>query len=149
MSKLTDQQKQKIIADYIETQNYSKVARMNNISDTSVANIVKDNKEISEKLELKKQQTTQTMLEMIDNTSNERLEAISELVKAINSKAKSTDMFTNVRDLAMAYGTLVDKEFKFKEMQKEIKKQLTNSPNDYRLNRLSKIYNSFLYLLKI
>ncbi len=119
MSKLTDKQKQKITADYIETQNYSKVARMNNVSDTTVAKIVKDNEEVAKKLELKKEETTKTMLEMIDNTSNERLEAISELVKAINTKAKSIDMFTNVRDLAMAYGTLVDKEFKFKEMQKE------------------------------
>ena len=53
--KLTDKQKKKIIADYIENNNYSETARINNISETSVRRIVKGNKNIVEKVEQKKE----------------------------------------------------------------------------------------------
>lgn len=119
MSKLTDKQKKKIIADYIENNNYCETARINKVSEYTVRKLVKDKPDIKKKIEIKKEENTKDILQMIDNTRDERMEAISGLVKAINNKAQNPDMFTGVRDLAMAYGTLVDKEFKFKELQKE------------------------------
>lgn len=58
------------------------------------------------------------MLEMIANTNEKRLNAISKLVDAIDDKAEKVDQFTSVRDLASAYGVMIDKELKFAEMQK-------------------------------
>ena len=51
MAKLNDIQKKKLIADYVDTQNYCEVARMNNISETTVRKYVniKDNKELLKK----------------------------------------------------------------------------------------------------
>lgn len=125
--KLTDKLKKKIIADYTMNQNYSETARMNGgISPNTVKALVKKDKDFAQKCEEKKEENTKTMLEMIDNTSSQRLAAISKIINAINDKAEKVDAFTNVRDLASAYGVLVDKEFKFKEMQleKEVRDKL-------------------------
>ncbi len=118
--KLTDEQKKKIISDYVETNNYCETARKNNISETTVRRICKDekNEEIKEKVEQKKVENTKTMLEMISETNNKRLNVISKLVNAIDEKAANLDFYTSVRDLASAYGVMIDKELKFAEMQK-------------------------------
>lgn len=118
--KLTDEQKKKIISDYVETNNYCETARKNNISETTVRRICKDekNEEIKEKVEQKKVENTKTMLEMISETNNKRLNVISKLVNAIDEKATNLDFYTSVRDLASAYGVMIDKELKFAEMQK-------------------------------
>lgn len=119
-TKLTDKQKKKIIADFVENNNYSETARMNSVSEYTVRKLCKDsnNKEIKEKIEQKKEENTKSMLEMITETNNKRLQVISKLVNAIDDKADKVDAFTNVKDLASAYGILIDKEFKFAEMQK-------------------------------
>ena len=119
-TKLTDKQKKKIIADFVENNNYSVTARMNNVSEYTAMKLCKDsnNKEIKEKIEQKKEENTKSMLEMITETNNKRLQVISKLVNAIDDKADKVDAFTNVKDLASAYGILIDKEFKFAEMQK-------------------------------
>lgn len=119
-TKLTDAQKKKIIANFVENNNYSETARMNNVSEYTVRKICKDsnNKEIKEKIEQKKQENTKSMLEMISETNNKRLQVISKLVNAIDDKADKVNAFTNVKDLASAYGIMIDKELKFAEMQK-------------------------------
>lgn len=118
-SKLTDKQKKKIIADYVDNNNYSETAKMNgNISPNTVKKIVKDNLDVAKKCEQKKEENTKTMLEMIGETNNKRLKVISKIVDAIDEKVEKIDAFTNVKDLASAYGVLIDKEFKFAEMQK-------------------------------
>lgn len=117
--KLTDAQKKKIIADFVENNNYSETARMNGgISPNTVKKVVNDNKEVAKKCEQKKEENTKTMLEMISETNSKRLQVISKLVNAIDDKADKVDAFTNVKDLASAYGILIDKELKFAEMQK-------------------------------
>lgn len=119
-TKLTDKQKKKIIADYVETNNYCESARKNNVSEYTVRKICKDesNKDVKKKLEQKKEENTKSMLEMISKTNEKRLTVISKLVDAIDNKADKIDAFTNVKDLASAYGILIDKELRFAEMQK-------------------------------
>ena len=119
-TKLTDAQKKKIIADFVETNNYSETARMNSVSEYTVRKLCKDdnNKEIKEKIEQKKEENTKSMLEMISETNDKRLQVISKLVNAIDDKAEKIDAFTNVKDLASAYGIMIDKELKFAEIQK-------------------------------
>lgn len=119
-TKLTDAQKKKIIADFVETNNYSETARINSVSEYTVRKLCKDdnNKDIKEKIEQKKEENTKSMLEMISETNDKRLQVISKLVNAIDDKAEKIDAFTNVKDLASAYGIMIDKELKFAEMQK-------------------------------
>lgn len=119
--KLTDKQKKKIIADYVDNNNYSETARINNISETSVRRIVKGNESITEKVEQKKEENTQDMFKYLETKNKEKKKIIDLCFKALNDKLEKTDMFTNVKDIITVYGILIDKELKFKEL--EIKKQ--------------------------
>ena len=123
--KLTDKQKKKIIADYVDNNNYSETARINNISETSVRRIVKGNKGITEKVEQKKEENTQDMFKYIETKNKEKKKIIDLCFKALNDKLEKTDIFTNVKDIITVYGILIDKELKFKEL--EIKRQELNS----------------------
>lgn len=128
MAKLTDKQKKKIIADYVENQNYSETARMNNVSDMTVRRIAENNKEVLKKVEEKKQENTQTTIEYMQTQHETKKRILDKILKAIEEKTDNIDMFTNVKDLATAYGIILDKELKVLELQhgkSEMEKELT------------------------
>ncbi len=127
MSQLTDKERKQIIAEYVDLQSYNKVAKKYNISATTVKKWVLKDTESVKKCEQKKAENTKTMLDMISKTSTKRLNVISKIVDAIDDKVEKIDQSTNVRDLSTAYGTLVDKELKFLEMQ-NIDKGTEKSP---------------------
>lgn len=118
MAKLTDKQKKKIIADYVENQNYSETARMNNVSDMTVRRIAESNKEVLKKVEEKKQKNTQTTIEYMQTQHETKKRILDKILKAIEEKTDNIDMFTNVKDLATAYGIILDKELKVLELQR-------------------------------
>ena len=118
MAKLTDKQKKKIIADYVETQNYSETARLNNVSDMTVKRLVDDNEEVLKIVEQKKQENTQSTIEYMQTQHESKKRILDKILKAIEEKADNIDMFTNIKDLATAYGIILDKELKFMEMQR-------------------------------
>lgn len=75
MSKLTDKQKKKIIADYVDNGNYSETARLNNTTDTTVRTIIKENKNIAlKKMEQKKEENTQDMLQYLESKKEDKKE---------------------------------------------------------------------------
>ena len=116
--KLNDEQKKKILADYITNQNYSEVARMNgNISPNTVKALVKDNKDFAEKCEQKSEENTKSTLEYMEEQHNLKKELVNNLLQAIKIKSTNVDMFTNVKDLATAYGIIIDKELKVMELK--------------------------------
>ena len=118
MAKLTDKQKKKIIADYVENQNYSEVARMNNVSVNTVKNIVLENEEVANKCKQKKQENTQSTIEYMQTQHETKKRILDKILKAIETKAEDIDMFTNIKDLATAYGIILDKELKVLELQR-------------------------------
>lgn len=119
MAKLTDKQKKKIIADYVENQNYCETARMNNVSDVTVKDIVSKDKSTLEKLEQKKQENTQSTIEYMQTQHESKKRILDKILKAIEEKADNVDMFTNIKDLATAYGIILDKELKVLELNKK------------------------------
>lgn len=123
MPRLTDEERKKIIAEYVDCQSYNEVAKKHHISATTVKKWVLKDTDSVKKCEQKKEENTQTMLDMISQTNTKRLKVISKIVDAIDDKVEKVDQFTNVKDLASAYGVLIDKEFKFAEMQ-NVKKEL-------------------------
>ena len=133
MAKLTDKEKKKIIADYVETQNYSETGRINNVSDMTVKRLVDDNKEVLEKVEQKKLENTQSTIEYMQTQHMTKKRILDKILKAIESKAENVDMFTNIRDLATAYGIILDKELKVLELQK------ANSTNIDELNKVKEL----------
>ena len=128
MAKLTDKQKKKIIADYVENQNYSETARMNNISDKTVKRIIDAEKDVVEKVGQKKMENTQTTIEYMQTQHETKKRILDKILKAIEEKTDNIDIFTNVKDLATAYGIILDKELKVLELQhgkSEMEKELT------------------------
>lgn len=117
MPKLTDKQKKKIIADYVDNGNYSETARLNNTTDTTVRTIIKENKNMAlKKMEQKKEENTQDMLQYLESKKEDKKRVIELCFKALEDKLASPDMFTSIRDIAMVYGILVDKDLKYKEI---------------------------------
>ena len=119
MAKLTDKQKKKIIADYINTQNACETARMNNVNESTVRRIIKDEdyEEIARKSEEKKQENTQSTIEYMQTQHDTKKRILDKILKAIEKKSDNIDMFTNIKDLATAYGIILDKELKVLELQ--------------------------------
>ena len=126
--KLTDKQKKKIIADYIDNNNYSETARINNISETSVRRIVKGNEGIKEKVEQKKEENSQDMFEYMKNKDNDKKRIVDLCFEALDKKLSNLDMFTNVKDIATVYGIIMDKELKFRELELR-KQEIENQKN--------------------
>lgn len=116
MAKLTDKQKKKIIADYVENQNYCETARLNNVSDVTVKDVVTKDKTTLKKLEEKKLENTQSTIEYMQTQHQSKKRILDKILKAIEEKADNVDMFTNIKDLATAYGIILDKELKVLEL---------------------------------
>lgn len=124
--KLNDLDKKKIIESYVECQNYSEVARRFNISDYAVRKIVSENKEISKKIEQKKEENTKSVLAEMSKRSQKKIAILDKLLDGIDKKASSIDAFTNVKDLATAYGILIDKDLKIAEAQANQGEEITS-----------------------
>ena len=132
MAKLTDKEKQKIIADYVETQNYSETARINKVTDKTVKIVVTNNSDVLKKVEQKKVENTQSTIEYMQTQHESKKRILDKILKAIEKKVDNIDMFTNIKDLATAYGIILDKELKFIEMQR-------GSANNEDLNKVKEL----------
>lgn len=119
-TKLTDKQKKKIIADYIENQNFSETARMNNVNKSTVKRLVDSgyDKDLQQKATEKKEENTKDILKYMDEIYDKQKSIIDLSLSALQEKLKKPDMFTNVRDIAMVYGVIFDKALKYKEVQR-------------------------------
>ena len=53
--RLTDRQKKKIIADYVQLQSYARTAKLNDVAESTVRKIVKDNPKCADLCALKKE----------------------------------------------------------------------------------------------
>lgn len=117
--RLTDKEKKKIIADYIDNQNLSETARINNINKSTVKRLIDSNydENLQRKATEKKEQNTLTTLEYMDKQHETKKRIMDKLLKAIEDKSDNTDMFTNIKDLATAYGIILDKELKVMELK--------------------------------
>lgn len=114
--KLNDLDKKEIIANYLETQNYSETARNYKVSEATVRKIVKSS-DITKNLEEKKKENTQNVLSKMAEWNEKKIRITDKLLDAIEKKAENPDAFTNVKDIATAYGIIVDKELKIEEVQ--------------------------------
>lgn len=115
--KLTDKKKKLIVADYIDCGNYSEVARKHGVSDTTVRKLVKTDSESLKKIEQKKEENTKDVLEYMDSLNEKKKSIINKLLLAIEDKADKLDSFTNIKDVASAYGIIIDKEIKLREIK--------------------------------
>lgn len=117
--RLTDKDKKKIIADYMENQNYSETSRINNVAVNTVKRLVlsQDNEEMARKSKEKKEENTKDILEYMDNIAEKQKKIIDLSLEVLEQKLSNPDLFTNIRDVAIVYGTIFDKSLKYKEMK--------------------------------
>lgn len=136
-TKLTDKQKKKIIADYMENGNYRETGRINNVSDNTVRNIVNKDQNTSEKLAQKKEENTKDILEYMDNIAEKQKKIIDLSLEVLEQKLSNPDLFTNIRDVAIVYGTIFDKSLKYKEMKlREEEMKYKNTTTQETLDKL-------------
>ena len=117
LPKLTDRQKKKIIADYVDNGNYSETARINGVNKSTVQRLISKNQEVQQMAQEKKEENTQDMLQYLESKKEDKKRVIELCFKALEDKLASPDMFTSVRDIAMVYGVIVDKDLKIKEIE--------------------------------
>ena len=117
--RLNDEEKKQIIACYIECQNLRETARRLHVSPDTVKRLTKENKDIEQNLAQKKEENTKNVLNELDKTKNKRIKLLNKMIDKMEEKVDNIDMFTNVKDLATAYGIIVDKDMKFLELTKE------------------------------
>lgn len=126
-TKLTDKQKKKIIADYMENGNYRETARINgNISPNTVKSLV-NKEDVAKICSQKKEENTKDILEYMDSIVDKQKKIIDLSLEALEQKLSNPDLFTNVKDIVTVYGVIIDKALKWKELkQKDNEDPTTN-----------------------
>ena len=106
-ARLTDRQKKKILADYVQTNNYCATAKINGVSATTVKNIVLANADIVEKCEQKKEENTADVLAYMDSRKYLVCSFIGKGLEMLNDPEKLAA--ANLSQITTAMGTLIDK----------------------------------------
>ena len=105
--RLTDKQKKKIIADYVQLQSYRAAARQNGVSDATVRKIVKGDPESLQKCALKKEENAKDMLSYMDS-KKERVQEIIDVYLGVLTDPEKLEGAT-LQQITTALGTLIDK----------------------------------------
>lgn len=130
----SDKKRKEIVADYIECNNYSEVARKHNVSVDTVRRYVREDKDFANNLKQKKEENTQSTIEYMQTQHETKKRILDKILKAIEEKSENIDMFTNIKDLATAYGIILDKELKVLELQK-------NNADSKELSKVEELLN--------
>ena len=115
--RLTDKQRKLIISDRVCGESIRAVAKKYGISATTVQRIVNADTAVAQKVTQKGLENTADTLAYMDQQHSTKKRILDKLLTAIETKADNVDMFTNIKDLATAYGILVDKELKVAEIK--------------------------------
>ncbi len=105
--RLTDKQKKKIVADYVQLQSYARTAKLNDVAESTVRKIVKDNPQCADLCALKKEQNTQDMLSYLESKKEEAQNLLGLYLQAMADPDKIAE--ATLPQLSTAFGTIVDK----------------------------------------
>lgn len=106
-ARLTDEQKKKIIADYVESGSYRATAKKFGISDNTVKKICSENAQIAQKCAQKKEQNTADMLAYMESRKEKAQKAVDAYLDALTDPAKIKA--AKLSEIATAMGIVVDK----------------------------------------
>lgn len=122
-ARLTDKQKKKIIADYIELGSYNAVAQLNGVSRTTVKRIVVNDTEMLQKVQVKKEENTKEILAYMDKQKEQVCNIIDKILNQMSNDVKIAS--TPLNQLATTMGILIDK-FAASELTKGPSKEGNN-----------------------
>lgn len=106
-ARLTDRQKKKIVADYLETESYNATAKKNGVCGQTVRRIVEESQGFSENLKQKKEENTSDILAYMESKRDVVCEIIGKGLNALNSPEKLAE--ASPAQITTALGTLIDK----------------------------------------
>lgn len=104
---LTDRQKKKIVADYVELKSINAVAKRNNVSWKKAKDVIDDDEELTKKLEQKKEANTLEMLAFMDSRKEAAQIVIDKYLEALADSQKLKK--ASLAQIATALGIVVDK----------------------------------------
>ena len=106
-ARLTDKQKKKIVADYLECQSVNLAAKRNGVSWDSAKKALEEAGEIEKKLEQKKEENTADILAYMESKKGMVCEMIGKGLNALNDPEKLAGATPS--QITTAIGTLIDK----------------------------------------
>lgn len=106
-ARLTDKQKKKIVADYLELGSYRAAGRKNKVADGTVRRIVVGCGDFEQKMAQKKAENTADILAYMESRRGIVCEIIEKGLMALNSEDKLAD--ASPAQITTALGTLIDK----------------------------------------
>ena len=110
-ARLTDIQKKKIVADYLETQSVNTAAKRNGVSWDSAKKAIEEAGDIEKKLEEKKQQNTADILAYMENRKGQICEIIQKGLDVLNTPGKLEE--ASPSQITTMIGTLLDKAVQY------------------------------------
>lgn len=105
--RFTDKERKAIIADYIECENFSAVARKHGCSPSGVKKIVLSDPESVGKCDIKKEQNTEDILAHMEEKKKDVCDVIDVLLEAMKDEEKIGR--ANIQQVATALGIVIDK----------------------------------------
>ena len=105
-ARLTDKQKKKIVADYLESGSYRATGKKNGVSDGTVKRIVGECGDIQQKMEQKKEQNTADILAYMESKRQEVCGIIDIGLSVLPDKIRDA---RTASEVTTALGTLIDK----------------------------------------
>lgn len=106
-ARLTDKQKKKIIADYVQLGSYNATAKVNGVSLNTVKKIVQGNADIAEMCNEKKKQNAVDILAYMESQKGIVCEILQKGLAELNSPDKLAE--ASPSQITTALGTLIDK----------------------------------------
>lgn len=119
-SQYPDAFKKRVVADFVQLQNYAAVGRMHRISATTVKRYVKEFGGLTEECALKKEQNSADILQYMQGCSDKVKIVIAACLEALADPVKIQK--APLRDIATAMGIVIDKFAGITEMNLEEQK---------------------------
>jgi hypothetical protein len=107
VARLTDKQKKRIVADYVELGTYSGAARKNKVDPKTVRKLVAADPEVVKKTRHKKEQNALSILEFMETKKDVVNDIIGKGLEILASEDKLED--ASPAQITTALGTLIDK----------------------------------------
>lgn len=106
-ARITDQQKKKIVADYVQLGSWNAVAKINGCAPNTVKKIVQSSADIAELCNRKKEENTADVLAYMDSRKELVCSFIGKGLEMLNDPEKLAA--ANLSQITTAMGTLIDK----------------------------------------
>ena len=116
-SRLTDKQKKRIIADYVELGSYRAVGRLHGVSENTVKALVQKDAQAAQRCAEKKEQNTLDMLAYMDSRKAKAQDFLDKCMEMMTTPEKLEAATLN--QIATAFGIVVDKFARVSEGPKD------------------------------